>query len=108
MYLQKRGLPLAVWLSKDGTRITGRVQYDSTTNQMVGLVLPLHPRTGLPKQSHYTVSTAKDIADNFASGNVSNYAYVVMAQPIAANASAFCVCMFGTDNVFKTEDVLHR
>lgn len=40
-FLQDRHLPLAVWLSEDATRITGRVQYDSGTNQLVGFVLPL-------------------------------------------------------------------
>lgn len=100
---------MAVWLSEDGTRITGRVQYDSATDQMVGIVLPLDATTGMPKQLRYAVNTAQDIADHFASGKTSNYAYVIMAQPLAAaSAPAFCLCIFGTDNVFKAEDVLHR
>lgn len=107
-FLQSRGLPLEVWLSEDGTRITGKVQYDPATNEMVGIVLPLDPKTGLPRQSMYAVNTAHDIAQHFASGKIANYAYVIMARPVAANASAFCLCMFGTDNRFKAEDVLHR
>lgn len=39
-YLSDRDLPLCVWISEDGTRITGRIQYDSRFNQVVGFVSP--------------------------------------------------------------------
>lgn len=107
-YLQKQDLPMAVWISEDGTRITGRVQYNAGTNQMVGLVLPLHAETGMPINGKFVVDSAEDIANNFANGSISNYAYVIMAQPMADNVAPFCLCMFGTDNVFKAEDVVRR
>lgn len=107
-YLEKQGLPLSVWISEDGTRITGRVQYDTASNQMVGLVLPLHPETGMPINGQFVVNSAEDIANHFANGQIAHYAYVIMAQPLREQAAPFCLCMFGTDNVFKAEDVVHR
>lgn len=40
---------MSVWISEDGTRITGRLQYDPGSNQIVGLLLPLD-ENGLPKE----------------------------------------------------------
>lgn len=107
-YLLANGHPMHVWLSEDGTRISGKVQYDATTNQLVGIVQNLDANTGLPVPAQLDVNTAADIANHFAKGKISNYAYVVMAQPITSNASPFCLCIFGTDNIFKTDDVLRR
>lgn len=44
LYLTSRNLPLKISLSEDSTRIVGRVQYDSTTNQLMGFVLPMNKK----------------------------------------------------------------
>lgn len=105
-YLLAHGHPMKVWLSEDGTRISGKVHYDATTNQLVGIVQKIDANTGMPVAAQFNVNTAADIANHFANGKISNYAYVVMARPITANASPFCLCIFGTDNVFKTENII--
>jgi len=46
-FLQVRNLTSIVWLSEDATRITGRIQYDSSTNQLIGFVLPFDDQ-GMP------------------------------------------------------------
>lgn len=47
-YLTERNLPLIVSLSEDATRIDGRIQYDSKSNQIVGFIPPIDARTGMP------------------------------------------------------------
>jgi len=39
-YLTSRNLPLCVWISEDGTRITGKIEYDSLSNKIIGFVIP--------------------------------------------------------------------
>lgn len=41
-FLSKRGFARKVWISKDGTRIVNRAQYDASTNQIVGFVPELN------------------------------------------------------------------
>jgi len=46
-FLQVRNLTSFIWLSEDATRITSRIQYDSSTNQLIGFVL-LFDDQGMP------------------------------------------------------------
>lgn len=79
-YLEKRKLPLQVWLSEDATRVTGRIQYDSKTNQLVGFVLPLDGN-GMPIQMSFMARSAKEIEDHF------------MKESTANQVKNFCCCM---------------
>ncbi|KAF5300612.1 hypothetical protein FQR65_LT09144 [Abscondita terminalis] len=62
-FLEKRNLPKSVWISEDGTKITGRIQYDSKSNKIVGFVIPLV--NGIPKKCHFLATPAKKIQNNF-------------------------------------------
>lgn len=57
-----------VWISEDATRIIGRVQYDSTSNELVGLVLPLDENNGMPVKSVFKARSASEIEDHFKTG----------------------------------------
>lgn len=70
-YLEKRNLPLQVWLSEDATRVTGRIQYDSKSNQLVGFVLPLDSN-GMPIQMSFMARSAKEIEDHFKKESTAN------------------------------------
>ena len=48
LYLKDRNFPLVVTLSEDLTRIIGRPQYCSVTNQIIGFVLPTNRANGMP------------------------------------------------------------
>lgn len=48
-FLEKRMLPKIIWISEDATRITGRIQYDPTSDRLVGFVSPIG-KNGLPKK----------------------------------------------------------
>lgn len=49
-YLKIRNLPKVIWIAEDGTRITGKIQYDVHNNQISGFVSPLN-EDGLPVMS---------------------------------------------------------
>lgn len=53
-----------VWLSEDATRITSRVQYDSSSNEIVGFVLPFD-KNGMPIKSTYMARSAQEIKEHF-------------------------------------------
>lgn len=107
-YLQDRGLPLAVCLSEDATRVVGRIQYDSPSNQIVGFVLPIDKQTGMPITGSYPARNAEEILKTFSCGNsISSFVIVVMAQPLA-DMPPFCLAMFGSDSKYTSEDVENR
>lgn len=107
-YLQERNLPLYVWLSEDATRITGRVQYDSAYNQLVGFNLPLND-DGMPVSFSYMARSAKEIEQHYKQNKgTSQLIYVIMAQPLQDRAPPFCLCLYGTDNKFSCQNVLAR
>lgn len=63
-FLRARNLTSHVWLSEDATRITGRIQYDSRSNQLIGFVLPFDIN-GMPVAFSFTATSAKAIQDHF-------------------------------------------
>lgn len=107
-HLDERALPRFVWLSEDGTRITGRVEYDAATDRCVGFPPPLDQRSGMPITSGFAASSAEAIQALFTNCRPAKNAYVVLAQPLQKHAAAFSVLMFGTDNKFTAQDVVHR
>jgi len=106
-FLQVRNLTSLVWLSEDATRITGRIQYDSSTNQLIRFVLPFDDQ-GMPIAFSFTASSAKSIQDHFNNNTAASSLYVIMAQPLQNDAPCYCLCFFGTDNKFRTEHVMNR
>lgn len=108
-YLNDRKFPPVVCLSVDETRIEDEIQYDAKTNQITGFTLPLNKLTGLPKPLHYPARNATEIIRHFSIQNpISSNLYVVMAQPLAHNAAAFCLLAYGTDKKYNATDVAHQ
>lgn len=106
-YLYERNLPSTVWISEDATRITGKIQYDPSTNQLVGLVLPLNEH-GMPISYSFMARSAKEIEHYFSEGKTASLVYAIMAQPIAEHSGPFCLSLFGTDNRFTSQEVTKR
>lgn len=106
-YLAEHSLEPVVCLSEDATRISGRVQYDSSSNQLTGFVLPLNRENGLPVPFMFPARNAEEMLDSFSENQPAHFLNVIMAQPIAA-APAFCLTLFGSDNKYTGEDVVKR
>ncbi|XP_077255609.1 uncharacterized protein LOC143893763 [Temnothorax americanus] len=106
-FLHMRKLPFYVWLSEDATRITGRIQYDSKSNQLVGFPLPLN-NDGMPVTHSFTATCAKKIEEYFSTNSPASLLYVIIAQPLVYQAPSFCLCLYSTDNKFEADDVIKR
>lgn len=108
IHLMSRNLPLAVSLSEDGTRIVGRIQYCSVTNQIVGFTLPTKTENGMPIPFSFPAKNAQEILSHFNGQNApANFLNIVMAQPLG-DVPPFCLLMYGSDNKYDTTDVINR
>lgn len=56
-YLEEHQLEKCVWLCEDATGINAKVEYHPSTNQLVGLALPLDPKTGMPVPFTYLANS---------------------------------------------------
>lgn len=68
-YLQERNLPLIIAISEDATRLTGEVQYDTRTNQLMGFVLPINSATGMPISFSFNARNADEMMRHFSKSN---------------------------------------
>lgn len=109
-FLESFNLPKVVWLSEDATGVEGRIEYDPTTNQIIGLNLPLDERTGLPLTYSYLAKSASEIQCHMMKENEekSKLVYVILAQSVKENFPAFPLLVFGTSNKFMSIDVINR
>lgn len=109
LYLKERSLPLVVSLSEDATRITGRIQYDSSCNQIVGFTLPLNRSNGMPMPYAFPARNVHEIYSHFSGENsISHFLNVIMAQAVSDGAKPFCLLAFGSDNSYSSDDVSKR
>lgn len=106
-YLDNLKLPKKVWIAEDATGIIQKIEYDPTTNQLIGLVLPLHKESGIPIPFTFMASSEDAIKQNIESP-LSTLVYVILAQPIKENTPPFLLQMYGTDNKFTAESVVRR
>lgn len=106
-YLEKTGSPRTVFLAEDGSGIVKKVTYDSHSNQLVGLVLPINANNGMPISYSYKANSAEEIKKHLEQPQ-STHVYIVIAQPLKAGVPPFILQIYGTDNKFKKEDVLRR
>lgn len=107
-YLEKLKAPKTIWLSEDASGVVARVTHDPTTNQLVGLVLPTESKTGIPMMFSFTPQSIEDIEKQMRDNSKSTLVYLVLAQPIMRKVPPFILQVFGTDNRFKTQDVMLR
>lgn len=108
LYLNERNQPLVVALSEDATRIDNRVQYDKSTNQLIGFVLPVNKANGMPKPFTYKARSSTEMIHHFSSGApTAKFVNTVMAKPMG-KVPAFCLLIFGSDNKYNTIDVANR
>lgn len=105
-YLHALNLPPFVALSEDATRVINRIQWDSRTNKIVGVVLPIG-KNGMPITNiNYATSAAEiekslfDVKTGKAKQRAS-YLNLVMAQPLAEGIPPFCLLLFGSDDILQ-------
>ncbi|KAJ8671832.1 hypothetical protein QAD02_003091 [Eretmocerus hayati] len=106
-FLNDNGLPREVVLSEDATRVTGKQEYDTRTDECVGRALPFDDNS-MPIPGSLPCATVSQIENHFEHQNTSKLLYVYMAQPVAKDVPSFCVGLFGIDNKFDSIDSLKR
>ncbi len=106
-YLTLHNLPMMVSLSEDATAAVGKRQYNSTTNSIYGLSPPLQPND-LPNWKDSVINSALDAVLMFSTYKMATVLIVVVAQPMGDGIPPIRICLFGSDNTFKTTDVKHR
>lgn len=106
-YLEKTQCPRCVVLSEDASGLVQRVSYDVHSNLLVGLVLPFNSTNGMPKLFAFEAKSAEEI-EKFLKMDQSTLVYIVVAQPLVCGVAPFILQVFGTNNIFKTSDVLKR
>lgn len=106
-YLETLEVKKCVWLSEDASGIISKVEFDSKSNQMVGLVLPMNSSTGMPMPFTHLARTTEEIEKNMKKDK-SSLVYVVMAQPLKKGVPPFLLQIFGTNNKFTAQNVLLR
>jgi hypothetical protein len=106
-HLKSYKAPNAIVIGEDATRLISRVDYDSETNKLVGFVLPVDAK-GLPIRDAFVATSFDFIEKSFSNSAIAKYAFVYMAQCLSEKIPPFCLGCFGTNNKFKTEDVLKR
>lgn len=105
--LENMGAPMVVWISEDASGIVPKVSYHSPSCQLVGLVLPTDPTSGMPISRSFMPRKAIEIKQQMTQPK-STMVYLVMAQPIMEGIPPFVLQLFGTDNTFTTEHVQQR
>lgn len=90
-YLSKFKLPKVVWLSEDATGISSKIEYDTATSQLIGQVLPIDKRTGIPIPNTYMARSYEEIKEHVSnpSATASTLAYIIVAQALDENAPPF-------------------
>lgn len=106
-YLDNLNIKKCIWLCEDATGINIRIQYDPTTNQLIGLVLPINTDTGMPIPFSYVFKSV-EAAQMFIKKSKSSLVYVVLAQPLMPHIPPFVLQIFGTDNKFTSVNVVNR
>lgn len=99
-----------VWLSEDATGILPKIEYDTATSQLIGQVLPIDKKTGVPISKTYLARSHGEIEMHVTNASCakSTMAYIIVAQPLDEKAPPFILSINGTDNKFKTDQVLNR
>lgn len=105
-YLDKLKLKRSVWLCEDASGVVAKIEYDPSTNQLVGLVLPLND-DGIPVSFTFMANSAAEI-ERYAKKSKSTHVYIVLALPLMPNVPPFILQVFGTDNTFTSRDVSRR
>lgn len=86
------------------------MEYDSTTSQLIGQVLPVDKHTGIPTSNTYMARSYEEIKTHVenASAARSSLAYIIVAQALDEKAPPFILSIHGTDNTFNSEQIMRR
>lgn len=98
---------MSVCLSEDASGILKKVVYDSKSNRMIGLVLPMNEKNGMPQIKTFIAESAEKMKE-YLERPLSSLVYIVAAQPLKEKTPPFILQIYGTDNKFNKRAVSKR
>lgn len=93
--LISRGLPLSVWLSEDDTKLLSVLKYNSKTNEIIGLDLPIGDN-GMPITGSYRFTSIKTAMACIKKNPMSTYLKLVVARALQKDGYKFMLLAYGT------------
>lgn len=105
-HLEKWKAPKYVHVHMDDTRVINKIEYDQATDGFTGFVLPLEK--GLPTVNAFILCTFDELKTSFETSPVANYAHVIVAKPLTAEAPSFVFFVLGTDSKYDHKVILDR
>lgn len=106
-HLENSNASKSVFLSEDGSGILQKVVYDSRSNQMIGIVLPINKDNGMPQIMTFKAESAEKMKE-YLEKPLSKLVYIVVAQPLKEGVPPFILQLYGTDNKFDRNTVSKR
>ena len=101
-HLNKHKCTKIVSVGKDATRLISRVNYDSTSDQLVGFILPVDS-SGLPKLDSFN---AKE--KHFSERIIAKYSFSYVVQPLRKLVPTFILACLSSDNQFTAENDMQK
>jgi hypothetical protein len=98
-----------IFASEDCTAVVPRIVYNVQLNTFIGFAPPLED--GLPKINTFSTESFSELENWFNTLNKSHYINLHMVQPInldSTSCAPFLLSAYGTDNHFKSLDILMR
>lgn len=106
-YLTQLNAPLTVWLSEDASAMNAK-----PSNQLVGMVLPTNPTTGMPVPKSFMPCSASELLQQMNQPKATSVYIVIsschMARPLMEGVPPFILLLYETDNTFNSIEVQKR
>ncbi|CAF2961111.1 unnamed protein product [Rotaria sp. Silwood2] len=98
------------FIAEDATAVVPKVTYDTTSNSFVGFSLPLD-KNGLPIAKSYATDSFTRFEQWYSNIPRAKLLNACLVQPLSSslnNISPYLLTAYGTDNKFKSSDVISR
>lgn len=82
LFLKKYDSPFEVIISEDATRISNRIEYDPTTNEIYGLLAKTDSTTGMPSQNFFKANKPSKVSEYMTNYKVAPYIQAILAKPL--------------------------
>lgn len=96
-----------VVVAEDETKIEDRLRYNSRTNDVMGLELPLTGE-GIPERGVFKFTSLKKIKEVLESTPKTSYAKLMTVRTLGKNSSVYTLVIYGTTNSDNASDTLAR
>lgn len=104
--LEQKGEPLFVIASEDDTKISERLRYNYSTDEVLGLQLPLVG--GIPVCGSFKFTTFSAVQRYVEANPLSSYAKLITIRSLAPNSTVYHLVIYGTNGSDNFADVIAR